>query len=358
MPDVAHALVRAGSTLASTQSLLIPTAAISRVSHQTPMRKTIPTLALLPLLATAADLPSSQDAPGTRRYAGSEIIGYRAPKFDEFLLPLGRPNNSPPSYEKSLKTEGLVSRYTYLRPPAGPPRTLPQLQARIRPPRVGHRSTKRARAKKAGSAQPSEAIDDEDQIGQILSYNEAQERVLVGKSKDPKPTYYYIFVTAYKDGVIPERLRASVTKDIAMAELVVVAPEHMDEMMTFVNASEMSKSLADSGKVALYGIYFDTDKDNPGPQSQTTLAEIAKLLTADRQLKLRVVGHTDNQGKADYNLDLSRRRAASVVRELTSQYGVDPNRLDSFGCGLYAPVASNDTEEGRAKNRRVELVKW
>ena len=147
-------------------------------------------------------------------------------------------------------------------------------------------------------------------------------------------------------------------KDIALAELIVVAPEKMDEMMTFVNADQMSKSLADSGNVALYGIYFDTDKDTLGPQSQTTLAEIAKLMTAGPQLKLRVVGHTDNQGKADYNLDLSRRRAASVVRELTSKYGVAADRLDSFGAGLYAPVASNDTDEGRAKNRRVELVKW
>jgi outer membrane protein OmpA-like peptidoglycan-associated protein len=70
------------------------------------------------------------------------------------------------------------------------------------------------------------------------------------------------------------------------------------------------------------------------------------------------VGHTDNQGKPDYNLDLSRRRAASVLRELTSKNGIAADRLDSFGCGLYAPVASNESEEGRAKNRRVELVKW
>jgi outer membrane protein OmpA-like peptidoglycan-associated protein len=70
------------------------------------------------------------------------------------------------------------------------------------------------------------------------------------------------------------------------------------------------------------------------------------------------VGHTDNQGRADYNLDLSRRRAASVVRELAGKYGIAPERLDSFGCGLYAPVASNENEDGRAKNRRVELVQW
>ena len=84
----------------------------------------------------------------------------------------------------------------------------------------------------------------------------------------------------------------------------------------------------------------------------------SSLAISARQLKLRVVGHTDDQGKADYNLDLSRRRAASVVRELTSKYGIDPSRLDAFGAGLYAPIASNASEEGRAKNRRVELVKW
>ena len=91
---------------------------------------------------------------------------------------------------------------------------------------------------------------------------------------------------------------------------------------------------------------------------QPTLDEIAKLLKSEPSLRLHVVGHTDNQGKADYNLDLSRRRAASVVRELTVRMGIAANRLDAFGCGLYSPVETNGTEDGRAKNRRVELVEW
>jgi OOP family OmpA-OmpF porin len=317
------------------------------------------TLALLPLLATAADIPGSQDAPGMRRYAGSEIIGYRAPKFDEFLLPLGAPKTfTPPTYEKSLKTEGLVSRYTYLAPAGRTPTELLR-NYKLEFDRLNLVTLYEKAAGEKGWFGPTQGnIEDEDQLGQILSYNEAQERVLVGKTKDAKPTYYYVFVTAFRDGVIPARLENSVKKDLALAELIVIAPEKMDELMTFVNADQMSQSLAGSGSVALYGIYFDTDKDTLGPQSQTTLAEIAKLLTADRQLKLRIVGHTDNQGKADYNLDLSRRRAASVVRELTAKYGVAADRLDAFGAGLYAPIASNDTEAGRAKNRRVELVKW
>ena len=128
--------------------------------------------------------------------------------------------------------------------------------------------------------------------------------------------------------------------------------------MTFKNADDMKQALHDSGKVALYGLYFDTDKDAVKAESEPTLAEIAKLMKSDTSLRLHVVGHTDNQGKPDYNLDLSRRRAASVVAQLTSTYGIAANRLDAFGCGVYAPVASNEVEAGRAKNRRVELVRW
>jgi outer membrane protein OmpA-like peptidoglycan-associated protein len=132
----------------------------------------------------------------------------------------------------------------------------------------------------------------------------------------------------------------------------------LEEKMAFVNADDMAREIGDAGRVALYGVYFDTDKDAVRPDSAPALEEFAKLLRSNAGMRLHVVGHTDNQGRADYNLNLSRRRAASVVRELTSRYAIAPERLDSFGCGLYAPVASNESEEGRAKNRRVELVQW
>jgi OOP family OmpA-OmpF porin len=70
-----------------------------------------------------------------------------------------------------------------------------------------------------------------------------------------------------------------------------------------------------------------------------------------------VVGHTDSVGKIDYNMQLSNARAEAVVKTLITKYGVSQNRLDSYGVGPLAPVASNETEEGRALNRRVELVK-
>ena len=108
-------------------------------------------------------------------------------------------------------------------------------------------------------------------------------------------------------------------------------------------------SLASSGRVALYGIYFDTDKDTIRPDSQPALQEWRNSWPPIRNSSF-VVGHTDNQGEAAYNLDLSRRRAAGVVSELTSKYRIASGRRDSFGAGLYAPVASNQTEEGRATN--------
>jgi OOP family OmpA-OmpF porin len=317
---------------------------------------------LLMILASAlpaADVPGSKDPAGMKRYEGSEIIGYRAPKFDEFLLPLGAATAiEPPAYEKSIKTEGLISRYAYVAPSG---RTTTELlrNYKLEFQRLGLITLyEKAAGGTSLFGATTTLISREDDLGQILEYNEAQERLLVAKSKDAKPTYYYVFVTSYNDGVVPDRLQGVVVKNRALAMLVVIAPEKMEEKMTMVNAAEMAKSLTESGKIALYGINFDTDKDVLRPDSQSTIQEIANLLKGNTRLNVRIVGHSDNQGKPEYNLDLSRRRALSVVRELTSRYGIAANRLDAFGCGLYAPIESNETEAGRAKNRRVELVKW
>jgi outer membrane protein OmpA-like peptidoglycan-associated protein len=123
------------------------------------------------------------------------------------------------------------------------------------------------------------------------------------------------------------------------------------------DASSMANSLKQTGKVALYGIYFDTGKATLKSESQSTLQEIAKLLKADTGLKLYVVGHTDNTGIFEANMKLSMERATAVVNALVSQYSVSAASLKACGNGPTAPVASNDNEEGKALNRRVELVK-
>ena len=123
------------------------------------------------------------------------------------------------------------------------------------------------------------------------------------------------------------------------------------------DANAFSNSIKSTGKVALYGIYFDTGKSVLKPESNTTLEEIAKLIKANPSLQLYVVGHTDNVGTFDSNMKLSSDRSNAVVNALVTQHGVNAANLKAFGAGPVSPVASNDTEEGKALNRRVELVK-
>ncbi len=119
---------------------------------------------------------------------------------------------------------------------------------------------------------------------------------------------------------------------------------------------QLAGDIGRTGHAAVYGIYFDTGRADIKPESEATLKEIAKLLQQEPTLRLYVVGHTDSTGDFAANMDLSKRRADAVVKALTGPRGVAEDRLQAFGSGPLAPVASNRTEEGRAKNRRVELV--
>jgi outer membrane protein OmpA-like peptidoglycan-associated protein len=121
------------------------------------------------------------------------------------------------------------------------------------------------------------------------------------------------------------------------------------------DAAALSASIAATGKAAVYGIYFDTAKSVVKPESTPALEEITKLLKQNGSLTLYVVGHTDSVGVLNYNLKLSADRADAVVKALVGR-GIASARLKGTGVGPYCPVASNRSEEGKAKNRRVELV--
>lgn len=119
----------------------------------------------------------------------------------------------------------------------------------------------------------------------------------------------------------------------------------------------MEQKLQTEKRVKVYGIYFDFGSDLMKPQSEPVLEEIAHVMRDSPDWKLDVEGHTDNVGGDSYNLDLSNRRAAAVKKALVNRYHVDPEHLSPAGFGASRPVATNDTVEGRALNRRVELVR-
>ena len=141
---------------------------------------------------------------------------------------------------------------------------------------------------------------------------------------------------------------------LVLVDVVEAAP--MEAGKVTVDAEAMGRDLGSGGRAALYGLSFDSNSATLTAQSDPTLAEIARLLSNRPELKLYVVGHTDNVGDLAFNLDLSKRRAEAVVAALTSRYKVDPSRLQAQGVGPLSPLAPNDGEPGRALNRRVELV--
>jgi outer membrane protein OmpA-like peptidoglycan-associated protein len=138
-------------------------------------------------------------------------------------------------------------------------------------------------------------------------------------------------------------------------DLTIVESQTMQQEVV-ADAKVMRNDLASTGRTIVHGIYFDTASAAIKPESEPALAEMVKLLNGSPALKVYIVGHTDSVGSLESNLKLSSDRAASVVKAITAR-GVAASRLKSAGVGPYSPVASNDTDEGKAKNRRVELVK-
>jgi outer membrane protein OmpA-like peptidoglycan-associated protein len=163
-----------------------------------------------------------------------------------------------------------------------------------------------------------------------------------------------VIIGKIQKGSAVTHVQASAFNDGRNYELVIVESKPMEQEVT-ADAAALSQSIASTGKAAVYGIYFDTGKSIIKPESTPTIDEITKLLKQNPKLALYVVGHTDNAGTLEFNLKLSADRADAVVKALIGR-GIESSRLKAAGVGPYSPEASNKTEEGKAKNRRVELV--
>ena len=173
------------------------------------------------------------------------------------------------------------------------------------------------------------------------------------KSESSGDTYATVYGARHVKG---NNVYARALSDRVAILSEIVEPRGMESRMVVIKAEDIGNQIATQGRAVFYGILFDFDKAEIKPESKAQLAEMAKYLQTNPAVRAFVIGHTDNKGTLDYNTDLSNRRAAAVLRSLTTEHSIDAKRLTARGLGPLAPAATNRTEDGRAKNRRVELV--
>ena len=310
-----------------------------------------------------ADLSDSSDYPGMARISGSVIVGYDSRDYDAASFITGF--DADERRLEEVEVEGERGRWIYLAPEgrAG----------------LGLLRNYEAILAKQGQVQTIYSCRNEDcpgNLGEFVFNANNSFRTSFGSDSQYlySNSYYYLdqhYLYATVSGA-DEQLHVSIylatqsdrnhsvnsaLQGRTLIHLEVIKAESFEATIEQVSAETMSESIEETGHIALYGIFFDTDSDRLKSESAGTLNEIADLLTSDPRLSLYVVGHTDTVGEVEYNRDLSQRRASAVVESLVDEHGVHRSRLVPLGAGLMAPVASNETEEGRALNRRVVLVK-
>jgi OOP family OmpA-OmpF porin len=289
-----------------------------------------------PAHAAKGDVAGAKDYPGIGRFAGSVITGYETKDFDATKVEAAAFAGGKPARE--LKPEGRITRIAYKTGP-GPSMLEVARNFETQLEKAGFETLLSCTTKECGGLAFARALDVLPVPKMVVDgFNY---RYYAGRKKtDQGETYATLLVSENNKQIY--------------AQLIVAVVGGMENKM--IDAKAMAKGLGQEGHIALYGIYFDTDKATIKPESAPTLAEIAKLLKAQPALNVYIVGHTDSQGVYDYNMDLSRRRAKAVAAALAKTYRIAPKRMHTAGVGFLAPVGSNATDEGRALNRRVELV--
>jgi len=316
------------------------------------------------------NVPGGQDHPLIQRFAGSVLLGYQAQSWGQAEVPLSaqEARDSGPRRLKDVQAiEGKVTRLVYLSPQGKAPlevfRNYEQALTAAGLTRkfsCDKNCSNLYFAWRANGEVKDLAQSLRWSVGGIPSATSASSsyalvdplsadgRMLVGTL--PNQSGAPVSVLVYTSTAINDDTRAAATF------IQIVEPKAMQTGQVTVNAKALGDGLQAKGRIALYGLYFDTGKADVKPESRAQLVEMANLLKAQPGLKVYVVGHTDNQGQADSNMSLSLQRAQAVVAELTSGYKIDGKRLQARGVGSLAPLAANTSEDGRAQNRRVELV--
>ncbi len=314
------------------------------------------------------DAAGGVDHPLISRYAGSWLIGWRQLNFAD-AKPLAMLTDSiakEKGLDRMLAVEGELSELYYVSPQG---RTALEVQRNYEEAlkKAGavlvytckqedwgcHSSGGPAHALLANSVVPKKQQAETGRWGPAFAFSATSRNLRLAVFKLTKAgadTWVTVYSVDCSDD-LKEFNKSAATY------LQIIQPKaaELDKVQVF-DAAQISKGLAAEGKIALYGITFDTGKAELKPESTAQLVEMAKLLKSNAAMRVFIVGHTDNQGVFDANLALSQRRAEAVLAALTRQHGIDAKRLVARGSANTSPVASNASEAGRAKNRRVELV--
>jgi outer membrane protein OmpA-like peptidoglycan-associated protein len=286
--------------------------------------------------AQTRDVAGAKDFAGIGRFGGSVISGYQVKDFDAARMQAAAFKDGQPADARRL--EGRITRIAYRTNP-GPSILEVSRNFETQLTKAGFETLLTCDTDACGGIPFTEAIDALP-IPQMWVDGFNYHYFAGRKAEGGRETFASL--------VVSENNR-EIYAQLTVAELGAIENKMVD-------AAAMAKGLGETGHIALYGIYFDTDKAVIKPESRPTLEQIAKLLTGQPQLNVFVVGHTDSQGAYDYNLDLSRRRAEAIATELVKSFRIAQARLRTAGVGMLAPVGSNASEAGRALNRRVELV--
>jgi len=340
----------------------------------TPTRAALAFLASFTLTTAAladaprADVAGSADHPVLKRFAGSVLAGYAQQDWEQRSFPdASGASKTKDEFNRPVTVEGKVTRLYYLSPLGKSPlevfRNYQQALAG-----AGFKTTWTCETEAQGCAKAYFALDKYERMkgmrwaeGDLpahggehagstwslpaaISYE--QGRMLVGTLTSSGRSLNLLLYTSVAENSHVNR---------AATYIEIVEPKAMPTGQVTVDAKGIASGLQAEGKIALYGILFDTGKTELKPDSNAQLDQMVAVLKAQSAAKVFIVGHTDNVGSVDANIKLSQGRAQAVVAALT-QRGIAANRLAAYGNAGYAPVASNTSEDGRAKNRRVEMV--
>ena len=297
-----------------------------------------------------ADIKGSKDNPLISRMDGAFIAFEKTVKWDNYILPVSKiiKVEGQNAWEKRLKLAGEVNRLQYT---ISKDNNASYVYANYM------KALKEANWELLFSGNGEEELGNSsyewqytmfqeglkqgDKFGNEYDFRGGNYAYITAKYEEADTSFYAMIYIVEKDDF------TLITQDI-------IKVKNPDTGM--VTAKMLKEKIDHKGHLALDGIYFETGKATITGKSKAALKNIASFLNANKEKKFFIVGHTDNTGNFASNMTLSENRAKAVMQALINDYGVDAAQLQAYGVAGLCPVTSNATDEGKSRNRRVEIV--